>query len=142
MELQTFLDAVRTAPSILEGIRRAEDLAVAAERKSGARDVSILAAAAADPADQLTAIAAVHALARIRDGSADPMLLSFLSHDSHFLREHAAWALGARPPQPGGIPLLVGMVAGGGSAGCWPSAPWRSGAGTRLISWFWPSKRP
>ena len=117
MELQTILDAVRTAPSILEGIRRAEDLAVAAERKSGARDVSILAAAASDPADQLTAIAAVHALARIRDGSADPMLLSFLSHDSHFLREHAAWALGARPPQPGGIPLLVGMVAGGGFLG-------------------------
>ena len=46
MELQTILDAVRTAPSILEGIRRAEDLAVAAERKSGARDVSILAATA------------------------------------------------------------------------------------------------
>ena len=117
MELQTILDAVRTAPSILEGIRRAEDLAVAAERKSGVRDVSILAVAASDPADQLTAIAAVHALAQIRDGSADPMLLSFLSHDSHFLREHAAWALGARPPQPGGIPLLVGMVAGGGFLG-------------------------
>ncbi len=117
MELQTILDAVRTAPSILEGIRRAEDLAVAAERKSGARDVRILAAAASDPADQLTAIAAVHALAQIRDGSADPVLLSFLSHDSHFLREHAAWALGARPPQPGGIPLLMGMVAGGGFVG-------------------------
>jgi len=117
VELQTLLDAVRTAPSILEGIRRAEDLAVGAERKCGARDVSILAAAASDPADQLTAIAAVHALAHIRDGSADPMLVSFLSHDLHFLREHAAWALGARPPQPGGIPLLVGMVAGGGFLG-------------------------
>ncbi len=117
MELQSALEAVRTAPSILEGIRRADDLSVVAARKGCARDVNILSAAATEPADQLTAIAAVHALAQIRDGSADPVLVSFLSHDALYLREHAAWALGARPPQPGGIPLLAEMVVEGGFVG-------------------------
>lgn len=116
MELQPALDRVRNAPSILEGIRRADDLA-SVSLGSGRRGVAVLAAAAADPADQLTAIAALHALGQVLDRSADPVLGSFLSHDLLHLREHAAWALGARPPQSVGILALVQLVAEGGFTG-------------------------
>ncbi len=114
--IQTALDEVRQATSILEGIRRADGLSLAASRDGGARTVRILAAAT-DSADQLSAIAAVHAVARVRGQSADGVLISLLSHDSRFLREHSAWALGARPPQPDGTPDLVRMAADGGFSG-------------------------
>jgi glycosyltransferase involved in cell wall biosynthesis len=74
-------------------------------------------AAATDSADQLSAIAAVHALGQVPGQAADEVLISLLGHDSLFLREHAAWALGARSPQPGGTPALVRMVADGGFPG-------------------------
>ena len=117
MEILTALDAVREAPSILEGIRRADDLRAAAAAVGRSHGVRPLALAASDPDDQLTAIAAVHALAHVPSGSADPALVSLLSHDALYLREHAAWALGARAPQPGAIEALIGMIAEGGFVG-------------------------
>ena len=116
MGIQTALDEVRQATSILEGIRRADGLSIAVSRDGSARTVRILAAAT-DSADQLSAIAAVHALGQVRGQSADGALISLLRHNSLFLREHSAWALGARPPQPDGTPDLVRMVADGGFPG-------------------------
>ena len=116
MGIQTALDEVRHATSVLEGIRRADGLSIAASRDGSARAVRILAAAT-DSADQLSAIAAVHALGHIRGQSADEVLISLLRHDSLFLREHATWALGARPPQRDGTPDLARMVADGGFPG-------------------------
>lgn len=116
MGIQTALDEVRQATSILDGIRRADHLTIAASRDGSPRTVRILAAAT-DSADQLSAIAAVHALGHVRGQSADEVLISLLRRDSLFLREHAAWALGACPPQLDGIPDLVRMVADGGFPG-------------------------
>lgn len=117
MGTQTALDAVREAGSILDGIRRADDLTVAASRDGGVRAVRLLARAASDPADQLTAIAAVHALARVFDESADDALVSLLGHDQAFIREHSAWAFGARLPRMDAISGLITMVVDGGFPG-------------------------
>jgi glycosyltransferase involved in cell wall biosynthesis len=114
--IQRALDEVRRATSILDGIRRADGLSIAASRDGSSRAVRILAAAT-NSADQLSAIAAVHALGQVSGQSADEVLISLLGHGSLFLREHAAWALGARSPQPGGTPALVRMVADGGFPG-------------------------
>ena len=116
MGIQRALDEVRQATSILDGIRRADHLTIAASRDGSPRTVRILAAAT-DSADQLSAIAAVHALGHVRGQSADDVLISLLRRDSLFLREHAAWALGACPPQLDGIPDLVRLVADGGFPG-------------------------
>ncbi|HEY5249499.1 MAG TPA: HEAT repeat domain-containing protein, partial [Dermatophilaceae bacterium] len=116
MGIQTALDEVQQATSILDGMRRAGGLAVAASRDGSPRTVRILAAATGS-ADQLGAIAAVHALGQVRGQDADEVLVSLLRHDSLFLREHSAWALGARPSQPEGTPDLVRMVADGGFTG-------------------------
>jgi glycosyltransferase involved in cell wall biosynthesis len=115
--IHTALDEQRSATTILDGIRRADDLVVAAARDGGARAVRLLAQAATDPSDQLTAIAAVHALAQVFDGSADEVLIALLHHDSAFLREHAAWALGTRLPRYDAIAGLVTLVRAGGFTG-------------------------
>ena len=77
----------------------------------------MLAKAATDPNDQLTAIAAVHALAQVFDDSADEVLVALLHHDSAFLREHAAWALGTRLPRYDAVAGLVTLVVEGGFTG-------------------------
>ncbi|HZL81831.1 MAG TPA: HEAT repeat domain-containing protein, partial [Demequina sp.] len=116
------LAAVRTAPTILEAIRRADDLIdVAAREASPGEVVRLLREAlvdASDASDALTAIAAVHALAAVRDsGGAAETLVGLLSDGTPNLREHAAWALGSSPAAPRAIPELEAMVSGGGFGG-------------------------
>ncbi|RYV50085.1 glycosyltransferase [Pengzhenrongella frigida] len=117
MGTQGALEAVRGATSLLEAIRRADELTLAASRDGGPRAVLVLAAAAADPSDQLTAIAAVHALAQVFDQSADEVLVGLLAQDVPFLREHTAWALGTRLPRLDAVAGLVAMVVDGGFPG-------------------------
>jgi glycosyltransferase involved in cell wall biosynthesis len=113
----TTLDTMRQARSILDGIRSADDLTIAASRDGGVRAVRLLAQAALDPGDQLTAIAAIHSLAQVFDESADDVLVTLLSHDSLFIREHTAWAFGARLPRFDAISGLLAMVVDGGFSG-------------------------
>lgn len=117
MATHTALDTMRSAGSLLEGIRCADDLTVAASRDGGTRAVRLLVQAAVEPSDQLTAIAAVHSLAQVFDESADDALTSLLCHDSLFLREHAAWAFGARLPRFDAFSGLIAMVVGGAFPG-------------------------
>jgi glycosyltransferase involved in cell wall biosynthesis len=113
----TTLDSIRQSDSILAGIRGADDLTIAATRDGGNRAVRLLAQAALDPTDQLTAIAAVHALAQVFDESADDVLVALLEHESAYLREHAAWAFGTRLPRFDAVSGLLRMVIDGGFSG-------------------------
>jgi glycosyltransferase involved in cell wall biosynthesis len=70
-----------------------------------------------DGADQLDAIAAVHALATTPGTEAGERLSALLYQEGSFLREHAAWALGSRPPVATALPGLVDLVLDGGFAG-------------------------
>ncbi|MWV60151.1 glycosyltransferase [Rathayibacter sp. VKM Ac-2754] len=117
MAVQTVLDAVRSAPTLLEAIRAADELTIAAVSDGGGRAVRLLMRAALDPSDQLTAIAAVHSLAQVFDEEADLALLALLADDRAFLREHAAWAFGGRLPRPAAIGPLLRMLRAGGFAG-------------------------
>ncbi|TFB69610.1 glycosyltransferase [Cryobacterium glaciale] len=135
MATHTALDEQRAAASILDGIRRADNLTVAAARDGGVRAVRLLAQAATDPSDQLTAIAAVHALAQVFDDSADEVLVALLHHDSAFLREHAAWAFGTRLPRYDAIAGLVTLVREGGFTGMLAQRTleqWGSSAGDQV----------
>ena len=120
MGTHTSLDALRAAPTLLAGIRTADDLAVAANRDGGARAVRLLAESALasrEGADQLTAIAAIHALAQVFDESADDVLVKLLSDDRPFAREHAAWAFSARLPCFDAFAPLIRMIISGGFTG-------------------------
>jgi glycosyltransferase involved in cell wall biosynthesis len=114
--IQTSLDELRSTASIVDAMRVADELAFAASRDGGARTVRVLAATLGQP-DQLTAIAAVHALAQVFDDEADDVLGGLLSDERMFLREHAAWAFAARLPRFDTIARLIGLVVDGGFSG-------------------------
>jgi glycosyltransferase involved in cell wall biosynthesis len=117
MGIQTSLDQVAQAARILDVMQEADELTVAASRDGGGRAVRLLARAAADPADQLTAVAAIHALAQVFDEAADLALVALLDHDTRWIREHAAWAFGTRLPRYDAVSGLVAMVVDGGFPG-------------------------
>ncbi|KQQ27932.1 glycosyltransferase [Frondihabitans sp. Leaf304] len=116
MGIQTSLDALHTADRLIDAMRLADDLAFEAGRTGGVRTIRILAAAIASD-DQLTAIAATHALAEVIDEQVDGILSALLSSERGFLREHAASALGSRLPRPDTVGRLIGLVSGGGFGG-------------------------
>ncbi|WP_424347253.1 glycosyltransferase [Kocuria sp. CH-021] len=110
------LETVRCAPSLLDAIRRADDLPAAA-RQHPDEALPVLAAEIHRRDDQVAAIAAVHALAAVPGPRADVLLTGLLGHDEPWLREHTAWALADRAPLPGAEASLAGLVAGGGFPG-------------------------
>lgn len=118
VSLSIALDRVRQAPLVVDVLRMADELADTAARDGGGgAAVRRLAVAIDDPGDGLTAVAAVHAMARLFDDEADAVLSALLSHDRSFLREHAAWALSRRLPRLDAIGRLAGVVADGGFSG-------------------------
>ncbi len=116
MGIQTALDEVRRAERIVGALRAAEELAFEASRDGGVRTIRVLTGALAGD-DQIAAIAATHALGQVVDEQADLALTRLLSSERAFLREHAAWVLGARRPRSEGVGRLIGMVVDGGFAG-------------------------
>lgn len=116
MGVQTALDAVTQAPTIVDAMRLADDLAFEAGRDPGVRTLRLLEQALQGP-DELAAIAATHALAGVLDNEAGRLLARLLSDEREFLREHAAWALGSGLPRFSAVGRLLGMVVDGGFAG-------------------------
>ncbi|MGS0688025.1 hypothetical protein ACVBEQ_23185 [Nakamurella sp. GG22] len=116
MALHAALAKVQDAPFILDAIRASDGLTEAARLDGGPHAVKILSAAIADDSDQVTAIAAVHALGAVFDDGAAAVLSDLLSDDRAFLREHSAWALGSRTPRLDTVGRLVSGVAAGGFA--------------------------
>jgi glycosyltransferase involved in cell wall biosynthesis len=115
------LDAIRESPSILDAMRLAMSLAGDAATAPVARAwVETLDAAIDDPADDLTAIAAVHALAGMPDLAAFDRLAERLRDDRPFIREHVVWALATSPVATAEERVLAGILASvrsGGLAG-------------------------
>ncbi|PWF85592.1 glycosyltransferase [Kocuria rosea] len=109
------LEAVRRAPSILDGIRRADDL-LEATREDPARALPVLAEEIRRRDDHVAAIAAVHALASVPGPHADDLLTALLD-DEPWLREHTAGALADRAPLPRAVAPLADLVTGGGFPG-------------------------
>jgi glycosyltransferase involved in cell wall biosynthesis len=109
------LDAVRLAPSLLAGLEQIDAL-VEAVRQDGDAARPLLHAAVLDEADQLTAIAAVHAAAG-GAGLVSGLVVPLLGSALPFLQEHAAWSLRTSPLQPDAVPPLTGMVRAGGFSG-------------------------
>ena len=116
LSLRRTLDEVQQAPFVVDVLRSGDRLAAAAAGEAGPEPVRVLAAVIHDD-DELTAVAAVHALARVFDDGADAVLSELLSHPRAFLREHASWALKARLPRLDAIGRLVGVVVSGGFSG-------------------------
>ena len=116
MGIQTALDAVAEAATIVDGMRLAEDLAFEAGRDPGVRTLRVLSRAI-QGSDQLVVIAAIHALAEINDGEAARLLVRLLDDDRAFVREHATWAVGNGMPRPEAVGRLLALIVAGGFTG-------------------------
>ncbi|MBZ4487513.1 glycosyltransferase [Microbacterium sp. cx-55] len=116
MGIQTSSDAVAQAPTIVDALRRADELAFEAGREPGLRSLRHLIAALSSGDDVVT-IAAVHALAEMPDEQASRVLVSLLSDRRAFVREHAAWALVQTLPRTDAMGRLIAMVIAGGFSG-------------------------
>lgn len=105
-------------PGILPGLRAAEELRWAACRSEGTRStVRLLGELIAQPADQLAAIAGVHALSAVPGPAATAQLTDLLDDDRWFLTEHAAWGLAARSPHRPAMTRLAAMIGEAGFRG-------------------------
>lgn len=128
------LDSVRTAPTILEGLSRGRNVALAAGADEPAAALVALREAVADQSDGVTAIAAVHALAAVPDPGAVAALTVLLGPDAApHLREHAALALRSIPPHAAAVAALTALAAGGGFSGMiaeFTLEGWRRGTGS------------
>ena len=116
MGVQTAMDDVLDAPTIVKALLAADDLAFEAGRDPSVRTLRVLSAALAGT-DDIAAIAAVHALAEMHDDEAQRQLAGLLSDERPFIREHAAWALGQSLPRPEAVGRLLALVAAGGFTG-------------------------
>jgi glycosyltransferase involved in cell wall biosynthesis len=115
------LERIRRAPSILDVILLADELAADAaaaleaaggEGSGGDRVVGALVEATRDRADAPTAIAAAQALARLPGPAHDPWLAEILAADGP-LAPHVAWSLADRRPAEALVAPLVGLVEAG-----------------------------
>ena len=114
------LEAVRRAPTVVRALRLVDDLVEAAAHDVLGRSLPALVEAARASGDDLTAIAAVHALGAVPGGLGQPTLLALLgarADGAAHLREHAAWALADGRPTDAALAPLVASVAGGGFGG-------------------------
>lgn len=116
MGIQTAMDRITEAASIVEAMRAADDVAFEAGRDPGVRTLRVLGAALASD-DDIAAIAAVHALAEMHDEAAAQVLVSLLSDHRPWIVEHAAWALGRRQARPEAVGRLIRLIAEGGFRG-------------------------
>jgi glycosyltransferase involved in cell wall biosynthesis len=134
MGIQTAMDRISEAATIVEAMRAADDVAFEAGRDPGVRTLRVLSAALAG-ADDLAAIAAVHALAEMNDEEAGRVLTGLLSDRRAFIVEHAAAALGRRPVRAEAVGRLIRLVSAGGFTGMLAQhtlEKWSSGAGELL----------
>ena len=111
--LDSALQQVQEAPRLVEVLG---DAVRAAATADGPSAVPALEKAIAG-ADELTAVAAVHALGAVEDETAGASLASLLHHPRGFLREHASWALMSQPVRSEALDPLVAAVTAGGFAG-------------------------
>jgi len=112
------LKRLRNAPTILAALERFDAVATAAWRDDPEVSVPLLRDAIDDVSDQVTALAAIHALAAVPDPVTAPAaMLALLQDWRPHVREHAAWALATAPVEPLALPHLVEMVCRGGFSG-------------------------
>ncbi|MFE6254737.1 glycosyltransferase [Agromyces sp. NPDC057865] len=116
MRVLTALDGVYRARTIVEALRLADDLTAEAGRDARASTVRLLSHVVRGD-DELTAVACMHALGSVHDEQAGRWLVRFLSDDRAFVRQHAAWALGAGQPRADTIGALFEMTTAGGFSG-------------------------
>jgi glycosyltransferase involved in cell wall biosynthesis len=109
--MRRLLFDLASEPDVVTGLRLAEQLRGAAAMASPG-DTRALIGAVADP-DPMVAIGALHALAAVSTADVDDVLVDGVHDPRPWIREHAAWALSARRPQPRAVAGLLSLHGSG-----------------------------
>jgi glycosyltransferase involved in cell wall biosynthesis len=115
-ELQLAMQAVDKAVSLSSALRQAEHLRSLALRSLSPQKDARRLATWLRSGDDVSALAALHALASVADSRADHVLLDLLVGGDPCRQAHAAWALSARRSSRAAMAPLVRMVSRGGFA--------------------------
>ncbi len=111
------LSRLESSTRLTDALRDAELLATAALRSADPSTDARQLGIAIDVGDDVTAIAAVHALGGIADPFADQVLVSLVRLGDQPLVSHAAWVLAARAPSMVAVPFLQDLFRAGGFTG-------------------------
>jgi glycosyltransferase involved in cell wall biosynthesis len=115
--LNDVLDSLRlvaSEPRLTAVLQHAHKLQVAASISSQPQQDARLLVQVLRGGDDLSSIAAIHALSAVADPLADQTLLDLVVENDEPFAGHAAWALAARRPLPAAVLPLVRLVLGGG----------------------------
>jgi glycosyltransferase involved in cell wall biosynthesis len=108
------LDAVVNEPRVSLALRRADDLRECAARATRPAAVARCLGEVVREGDDVSSLAAIHAIGAVADSLADQLLTELVADGSEPYAAHAAWSLAARRPQPEGAAALLQLALAGG----------------------------
>lgn len=113
-ELLRAIDAVVSEPRLSLALRRADDLRTCAAHAPRAASVARCLAEVVREGDDVSSMAAIHAIGAVADPLVDRVLTDLVIDGAEPYAAHAAWSLAARRPQPEGVAALVQLALAGG----------------------------
>lgn len=108
------IQAVVSEPRLSVALRRADDLRVSAAHSPRPSSVARCLAEVIREGDDVSALAAIHALGAVADGLADDVLIGIVGDAVEPYAAHAAWSLAARRPRPDAVEALLRLLMDGG----------------------------
>jgi len=113
-DLLLAINAVVGEPRLSLALRRADELRVSAAHAPRPASVGRCLAEVIRDGDDVSALAAIHALGAVADDLAGSILVDIVAEAVEPYAAHAAWSLAARRPQPEAFGPLLRLFMGGG----------------------------
>lgn len=113
-DLLSAISAVVNEPRLSLALRRADELQLSAAHAPRPAAVARCLAEVIRDGDDVSALAAIHAIGAVADGLADSVLIGIVAEGVEPYGAHAAWSLAARRPQPEAVRPLLQLFMGGG----------------------------
>ncbi|MCY7301117.1 MAG: glycosyltransferase [Ilumatobacteraceae bacterium] len=113
-DLLSAINAVVNEPRLSLALRRADELRLSATHAPRPAAVARCLAEVIRGGDDLSVLAAIHAIGAVADDLADSVLIGIVAEGVEPYAAHAAWSLAARRPQPEAVGPLLQLLTGGG----------------------------
>jgi glycosyltransferase involved in cell wall biosynthesis len=113
-DLLSAVSAVVNEPRLSLALRRADELRLAAALAPRPASVARCLAEVIRDGDDVSALAAIHALGAVADQLADSVLIDIVADAVEPYAAHAAWSLAARRPQFAAVAPLLQLCSAGG----------------------------
>ncbi len=113
-DLLSAINAVVNEQRLSLALRRADELRLSAAHAPRPAAVARCLAEVIRDGDDVSALAAIHAIGAVADDLADSVLIELVAEGVEPYAAHAAWSLSARRPQSAAVGPLLQLFMGGG----------------------------